>query len=378
MENNLILEGLLSMVTELKERQEKQVTPASREETINRLDVIEQRISEMQGKSGIPENMVREILNQIGSIRKGQSENQKQDLEDIKGLIVTSHRYFKERLKVLFPADDTPAGEITPVSWYGKLIYRVTPYLKPKFFLLSAGFIICIISLILNIRFTERMQRLHDNDIKYRYILMKGKADGSSLDLLETKFSRERDNAFIRSLTNSVKGFEYRSRKQAEALERARLLNEQAEQLKEEADKLGKSKAGAEPPRLSNSLLFLRAVFFLELAQRGNAEPLLDELPDIGSLIVHFSADCEIRQRTDSPVALQGLDTHLEEQAQVLIIQQVVIFGQHPVGIAQYPYILAEFFQFGVQLLHPYAEIVIVYIHDCFIFLIIHYGLSID
>ena len=132
MENNLILEGLLSMVTELKERQEKQVTPASREETINRLDVIEQRISEMQGKSGITENMVQEILNQIGSIGKGQSENQKQDLEDIKGLIVTSHRYFKERLKVLFPADDTPTGETTPVSWHDKLIYRVTPYLKPN------------------------------------------------------------------------------------------------------------------------------------------------------------------------------------------------------------------------------------------------------
>ena len=108
MEDNLILEGLLSMVTELKEKLEAQVTPASREETINRLDVIEQRISDMQGKSGIPENTVQEILNQIGSIRKGQSENQKQDLEDIKGLIVTSHRYFKERLKVLFPADETP------------------------------------------------------------------------------------------------------------------------------------------------------------------------------------------------------------------------------------------------------------------------------
>ena len=225
------------MVTELKERQEKQVTPASREETINRLDVIEQRISDMQGKSGIHENTVQEILNQIGSIGKGQSENQKQDLEDIKGLIVTSHRYFKERLKVLFPADDTPTGETTPVSWHDKLIYRVTPYLKPKFFLLSAGIIICLVSLALNVRF---IQRLQDNDIKYRYILMKGKADGSSLDLLETKFSRERDNAFIRSLTDSVKGFEYRSRKQAEALERARLLNEQAEQLREEADKLGK------------------------------------------------------------------------------------------------------------------------------------------
>lgn len=240
MENNLILEGLLSMVTELKERQEMQVTPASREETINRLDVIEQRISEMQGKSGITENTVQEILNQIGNIRKGQSEKQKQDLEDIKGLIVTSHRYFKERLKVLFPADDTPTGETTPVSWHDKLIYRVTPYLKPKFFLLSAGIIICLVSLALNVRFIQRMQRLQDNDIKYRYILMKGKIDGSSLDLLETRFSRERDNAFIRSLTDSVKGFEYRSRKQAEALERARLLNEQAEQLREKADKLGK------------------------------------------------------------------------------------------------------------------------------------------
>ena len=56
MEENLILEGLLSMVTELKEKQEQQVTPASREETINRLDVIEQRISDMQDKSGITEN----------------------------------------------------------------------------------------------------------------------------------------------------------------------------------------------------------------------------------------------------------------------------------------------------------------------------------
>ena len=60
------------------------------------------------------------------------------------------------------------------------------------------------------------------------------------LDLLETNFSRERDNAFIQNLTDSVTRFEYRSRKQAEALERARLLNEQAERLKKEANRLAK------------------------------------------------------------------------------------------------------------------------------------------
>lgn len=240
MENNLILEGLLSMVTELKERQEKQVTPASREETINRLDVIEQRISEMQGKSGITENTVREILNQIGSIGKGQFENQKQDLEDIKGLIVASHRYFKEKVKILFPADTQQLEKIEPSSLYDKFLNRITPYLKPKYFLFSSGILIYLVSLVLNIRFAERMQQLQDNDIKYRYLLMKGKADGSSLDLLEMNFSRKRDNAFIQSVTDTVIDFEYRSRKQAEALERVRLLDEQAKQLKKEADKLGK------------------------------------------------------------------------------------------------------------------------------------------
>lgn len=240
MEDNLILEGLLSMVTELKEKQEQLVTPASREETINRLDAIEQRILEIRNHPTISESTMQEILNQIGSIRKGQSENQKQDLEDIKGMIVASHRYFKERLKVLFPADAQQSEKTEPVSRYDKILNRVTPFLQPKFFLFSTGCIVCLVSLALNIRFAERMQRLQDNDIKYRYLLLKGKAEGSDINLLEMNFSRERNNAFIQSLTDSVKGFEYRSRKQAEALERARLLNEQAKQLKEQADKLGK------------------------------------------------------------------------------------------------------------------------------------------
>ena len=62
----------------------------------------------------------------------------------------------------------------------------------------------------------------------------------SVLDILETKFNWQRDNDFIQILTDSVIDFEYRSKKQAEALERARLLNEQAELLRKEADKLGK------------------------------------------------------------------------------------------------------------------------------------------
>ena len=47
MEDNLILEGLLSMVTELKEKLEAQVTPASREETLERFGAIEQALSRL-------------------------------------------------------------------------------------------------------------------------------------------------------------------------------------------------------------------------------------------------------------------------------------------------------------------------------------------
>lgn len=139
------------------------------------------------------------------------------------------------RLKQTAKQDETE-----PVPLYRRIYGKVVSMVRPKLFLFLAVLVICSVSLFLNVRLAGRMQQLQDGDIKYRYILMKGKADGSCLDLLETNFSRERDNAFIRSLTDSVMDFEYRSRKQAEALERARLLNEQAEQLKIEADKLGK------------------------------------------------------------------------------------------------------------------------------------------
>lgn len=239
MENNLILEGLLSMVTELKEKQEQQITPASLEETMKRFDAIEQYLLGLQNNPAIPENELQAISTQLAAIRKGEQE-QRQSLEYVKKYVTASYACLKSLMNALAAYGTRKDEETKPVSWQDKILNRVTSYLQPKFFLLLAGAIICLVSLALNIRFTERMQKLQDNDIKYRYLLMKGKAEGSDINLLEINFSRERDKAFIKKLTDSVIGFEYRSRKQAEAFERAKLLDEQAEQLREQADKLGK------------------------------------------------------------------------------------------------------------------------------------------
>ena len=238
MEDNLILEGLLSMVTELKEKQEAQVTPASREETLERLGAVEQALSELHSNSAVPEKDLRAIRSQLDEIRNGMQSQQKH-IEDTKKIALETYRCFKVMIDTLGSCK-TDKEEAAPLPLYQRIYNKITSWIRPGLFVFSAVLVVCSVSIFLNVRLAERMQQLQDNDMKYRYILMKGEADGGCLDLLETNFSRERDNVFIQNLTDSVTDFEYRSRKQAEALERARLLNEQAERLKKEANRLGK------------------------------------------------------------------------------------------------------------------------------------------
>ena len=238
MEKNLILEGLLSMVTELKEKQEAQVTPASREETLERLNAIEQVLSELHSNPAIPEKDLQAIQSQLDEIRNGMQSQQKH-IEDTKKIVLETYRCFKVMLDTLGSCK-TDKEEAAPLPLYQRIYNKVASWIRPGLFLFSAVLVICSASIFLNVRLAERMQQLQDNDMKYRYLLMQGQADGETFDMLENKFKWQRNNGFIRSLTDSVIGFEYRSRKQAEALERARLLDEQAKQLKEQADKLGK------------------------------------------------------------------------------------------------------------------------------------------
>ena len=238
MENNLILEGLLSMVTELKEKQEAQVTPASREETIERLNAIEQALSELHSDPAIPEKELQAIQSQLDDIRNGM-QGQRKHIEDTKKITLETYRCFNAMVETL-NSNKTEKEKVEPISLYQRIYNKVASRVRPCLFLFSAVLVICSVSISLNIRLAERMQQLQDNDIKYRYLLMQGQADGETFDMLENKFKWQRDNGFIRRLTDSVMDFEYRIQKQAEALERARLLNEQAEQLKEEADKLVK------------------------------------------------------------------------------------------------------------------------------------------
>ncbi|MGYP001778375782 len=73
---------------------------------------------------------------------------------------------------------------------------------------------------------------LSDNDLKYRLIKMYGSISGNELDTLEVVFHRDRDKTVIRNIRHEVEDFEYRIRVRAEKLERARLLQQEAEALR--------------------------------------------------------------------------------------------------------------------------------------------------
>ena len=77
-----------------------------------------------------------------------------------------------------------------------------------------------------------------DNDLKYRYIKMKGKASTEQILELEDIFEINRDNAKINQMHKDVKQYEEAIRKQAIAQEQARLQQLEAMQLIDEATKL--------------------------------------------------------------------------------------------------------------------------------------------
>lgn len=153
MEENLILEGLLSMVTELKEKQEAQA--ASREETLERLNAIEQALSELHSNPAIPEKNLQAIRSQLDEIRN-RMQSQQKHIEDTKKIVLETYRCFKVMIDALGSCK-TDKEEATPLPLYQRIYNKVASWIRPGLFLFSAVLVICSVSIFLNVRLAERM-----------------------------------------------------------------------------------------------------------------------------------------------------------------------------------------------------------------------------
>ena len=141
MEDNLILEGLLSMVTELKEKLEAQVTPASREETLERLGTIEQALSELHSNSAVPEEKLQVIQSQLDDIRS-RMQGQQKNIEDTKKITLETYRCFKVMIDTLGSCK-MDKEEAMPLPFYQRIYNKVASWISPGLFVFSAVLVVC-------------------------------------------------------------------------------------------------------------------------------------------------------------------------------------------------------------------------------------------
>ena len=77
-----------------------------------------------------------------------------------------------------------------------------------------------------------------DNDLKYRYLKMKGEATPERIAELEELFELNRDNTKIQEMRRNVEEYERTVKRKVQLEEQARLKEREAERLNENASRL--------------------------------------------------------------------------------------------------------------------------------------------
>lgn len=77
-----------------------------------------------------------------------------------------------------------------------------------------------------------------DNDLKYRYLKMKGEATPDRIAELEEIFELHRDNAKIREMKRDVEEYEQTVKRKVQLEEQAKLKEREANRLNENASRL--------------------------------------------------------------------------------------------------------------------------------------------
>ena len=95
-----------------------------------------------------------------------------------------------------------------------------------------------LVSLFFHYRKREVINNLSDNDLKYRYIKAFNKADSVSVYKLEDIFEYNRDSKVINEIRQSVEKYEKEVIDRAKRMEQAKLKEEEAKRLQNEASKL--------------------------------------------------------------------------------------------------------------------------------------------
>lgn len=120
-----------------------------------------------------------------------------------------------------------------------------SPYILGSFSVMFAAIVALSVALYFSAR-TDNEQA--DNDLKYRYVKMKGEATPEQLVELENLFRPNRDNERIGQMHEDVEAYEEAVRRQASLTEQARLKEQAARELDSKAKSI-KDKSITDGPK---------------------------------------------------------------------------------------------------------------------------------
>lgn len=120
-----------------------------------------------------------------------------------------------------------------------------SPYILGSFFVMFVTIVILSVALYFSAR-TDNVQA--DNDLKYRYVKMKGEATPEQLVELENLFGPNRNNERIKQMREDVEAYEEAVQRQATLTEQARLKEQAAREFDSKAKSI-KDKSITDEPK---------------------------------------------------------------------------------------------------------------------------------
>ncbi len=159
------------------------------------------------------------------------------DHRELKGLVVSVHNQmynFQNKVSSNFSEVNTNIEEKT------HLYHQHTIEIKsPKVVITIVVLFLAIVgALTCNIIQYKENKRLHNNDLKYRYIKVYGGLDPEKMHFLEQVFNNDANEEERKKQTNNVIELEEEVEKRAREIEEAISKEQQGKQLIKEAEKL--------------------------------------------------------------------------------------------------------------------------------------------
>lgn len=179
---------------------------------------------------------VKQILSKLSESKKtdnNTNENNhidKPDLSEITDRVCQSEELIIHKLEQIEQTNAAPK----------KVHHRISIDIASSWVFLTiiALSIILLISFFFHYKQRETINNFSDNDLKYRYIKMHHKTDSVSIYKLEDIFEYNRDAKLIKEVRHSVEQYEQDIVDRARRMEQAKLKEQEAKKLHDEASKL--------------------------------------------------------------------------------------------------------------------------------------------